>query len=92
LIIVYLISVTVVEATVNEITWCQDGVRATGVNCTLRKDYSSRAALTEGEDTSPPGTPTHFKAPIVVVADGCFSKFRKQFIPKTVETTSHFVG
>ncbi|KAF9335570.1 Squalene epoxidase [Podila minutissima] len=84
-------NVTVVEATVNEILWCQDGVRATGVSCTLKKDSSPRAHV-EGEDTIPPGTTTQFKAPIVVVADGCFSKFRKQFIPKTVETTSHFVG
>ncbi|KAF9305428.1 Squalene epoxidase [Mortierella antarctica] len=84
-------NVTVVEATVNEILWCQDGVRATGVSCTLKKDSSPRAHV-EGEDTTPPGTTTQFKAPIVVVADGCFSKFRKQFIPKTVETTSHFVG
>ncbi|KAJ3226300.1 Squalene epoxidase [Clydaea vesicula] len=31
-------------------------------------------------------------APFVVIADGCFSKFRKQLINKSVEIKSHFVG
>ncbi|KAI8927450.1 squalene epoxidase-domain-containing protein [Entophlyctis helioformis] len=31
-------------------------------------------------------------APLTVVADGCFSKFRKQFIPREVIAKSHFVG
>lgn len=33
----------------------------------------------------------HF-APLVIVADGCFSKFRKQFISKPVIVKSYFVG
>ncbi|KAJ1336901.1 hypothetical protein BSLG_006661 [Batrachochytrium salamandrivorans] len=33
-----------------------------------------------------------FQAPLTVIADGCFSKFRKQFIPKDVVSASHFVG
>ncbi|XP_022089762.1 squalene monooxygenase-like, partial [Acanthaster planci] len=31
-------------------------------------------------------------APLTVVADGCFSKFRKSLITTNVKTTSHFVG
>ncbi|XP_064629873.1 squalene monooxygenase-like isoform X2 [Lineus longissimus] len=31
-------------------------------------------------------------APLTVVADGCFSKFRKHLVKESVETTSHFVG
>ncbi|KAF9427295.1 Squalene epoxidase [Podila epigama] len=94
-------SVTIVEATVNDILWDQDNVRATGVTCTLKKDsrlMSNQQACpwaTEQavETTAANGTTTtEFRAPIVVVADGCFSKFRKQFIPKSVKTPSHFVG
>ena len=36
--------------------------------------------------------PRQFFAPLTLVADGCFSKFRKQFIDKTVSAKSHFVG
>ncbi|KAF9195087.1 Squalene epoxidase [Haplosporangium sp. Z 11] len=75
-------NVTVVEATVNEITYDEDGVRVIGVTCTQKK----RAAGTEENVT------TQYFAPLTVIADGCFSKFRKQFIQKPVATTSHFVG
>ncbi|KTW25913.1 hypothetical protein T552_03187 [Pneumocystis carinii B80] len=34
----------------------------------------------------------HYFAPLVVIADGCFSKFRKQFISKPVIIKSNFVG
>ncbi|KAF9916517.1 Squalene epoxidase [Lobosporangium transversale] len=81
-------NVSIVEATVNEILYDEDGVRATGVSCTMRANSI---------DLSPKGIPastitTKYKSPIVVIADGCFSKFRKQYINKEVKTTSHFVG
>ncbi|KAI1310214.1 Squalene epoxidase, partial [Mortierella claussenii] len=79
-------NVTIVEATVNEVLYDQDGVRATGVSCTTKKDAHE-------ETSSVPATVvTEYKSPIVVVADGCFSKFRKQYLNKNVQTTSHFVG
>lgn len=31
-------------------------------------------------------------APLTVVADGCFSKFRKYLVKETVRVSSHFVG
>ena len=31
-------------------------------------------------------------AALVVVADGCFSRFRKKFIKRSVQVSSHFVG
>ncbi|KAJ3205030.1 hypothetical protein HDU67_009149 [Dinochytrium kinnereticum] len=31
-------------------------------------------------------------APLTIVVDGCFSKFRKEFIKREVEVKSHFVG
>ena len=31
-------------------------------------------------------------APLTIVADGCFSKFRKSLVTSNVKTTSHFVG
>jgi squalene monooxygenase len=75
-------SVTVVEATVNEVIRDDDDVRVVGVTCTRKGD--SAAGTTS--------VTTQYFAPLTVIADGCFSKFRKQFIEKTVETTSHFVG
>ncbi|KAI8596288.1 squalene epoxidase-domain-containing protein [Dissophora ornata] len=78
-------NVTVVEATANEIMYDQDGVRATGVSCTTKKDGDAEGAVSSSISTE-------YMAPMVVIADGCFSKFRKQYINKTVEITSHFVG
>ncbi|KAG0259434.1 Squalene epoxidase [Mortierella polycephala] len=80
-------NVTVVEATVNEILYDEDGVRATGVRCAPKGDSDSSA-----ESVSSSATSTEYRSPIVVIADGCFSKFRKQFLGKEVETASHFVG
>ncbi|KAG0335426.1 Squalene epoxidase [Podila humilis] len=86
----------IVEATVNDIVFDQDGVRATGVRCTLKKDYGSptNEHLTDRELVASHigSVSTEYRAPIVVVADGCFSKFRKQFIPKSIETASYFAG
>ncbi|KAG0240980.1 squalene epoxidase-domain-containing protein [Mortierella sp. GBAus27b] len=75
-------NVTVVEATVNEVIRDDDDVRVVGVTCTQKGD--STAGTTS--------VTTQYFAPLTVIADGCFSKFRKQFIEKAVETTSHFVG
>ncbi|KAJ3367353.1 Squalene epoxidase [Kappamyces sp. JEL0680] len=38
------------------------------------------------------GQKYHYFAPLTVVADGCFSAFRKQFISKPVKAKSHFAG
>ncbi|ORY99791.1 squalene epoxidase-domain-containing protein [Lobosporangium transversale] len=77
-------NVTIVEATANEMIYDDDGVRVLGVTCTPKKDASV-------ESTTPTVTAQYF-ASLTVIADGCFSKFRKQFIQKPVSTTSHFVG
>ncbi|KAF9350446.1 Squalene epoxidase [Mortierella sp. AD094] len=76
-------NVTIVEATVNETIHDEEGVRVIGVTCTPKKESS------ESESTT---VTTQYFAPLTVIADGCFSKFRKQFIQKPVSTTSHFVG
>ncbi|KAF9113659.1 Squalene epoxidase [Mortierella sp. AM989] len=76
-------NVTIVEATVNETIHDEQGVRVIGITCTSKK-FSS-----ETESTS---VTAQYFAPLTVIADGCFSKFRKQFIQKPVTTTSHFVG
>ncbi|KAF9425778.1 Squalene epoxidase, partial [Entomortierella beljakovae] len=75
-------NVTVVEATVNETVYDEDGVRIIGVSCTPKRANSN------SEDS----TTIKYFAPLTVIADGCFSKFRKQYIQKPVSTTSHFVG
>ncbi|KAG0320558.1 Squalene epoxidase [Dissophora globulifera] len=73
------------KATANEILYDQDGVRATGVRCTAKK-----AAAAEAAESST--STVEYKSRMVVIADGCFSKFRAQYLTKNVETTSHFVG
>ena len=32
------------------------------------------------------------RAPLTIIADGCFSKFRKELIHEPVQVSSHFVG
>ncbi|KAF9095334.1 Squalene epoxidase [Mortierella sp. AD031] len=93
-------NVTVVEATVNKVLYDEvNGVRATGIACSLKVandkkppcDEDAEVEQTSSEGTSPQSA-TVFRAPIVVIADGCFSKFRKQFLNKDVTVSSHFVG
>ncbi|KAH7055197.1 squalene epoxidase-domain-containing protein [Linnemannia elongata] len=79
-------NVTIVEATVNETIHDEDGVRVIGVSCTPKKSSGS------GESTGTSTVTTQYFAPLTVIADGVFSKFRKQFITKPVSVTSHFVG
>ncbi|KAK3827027.1 MAG: squalene epoxidase-domain-containing protein [Linnemannia gamsii] len=91
-------NVTVVEATVNKILYDEDGVRATGVACSLKgtndkKSLSDEEAAEEQPSSeSTPQASNAYRSSIVVIADGCFSKFRKQFLNKTVSISSHFVG
>ncbi|KAG0060917.1 Squalene epoxidase [Linnemannia elongata] len=92
-------NVTVVEATVNKVLYNDDGVRATGVACTL-KGANEKKPLCDEDDALEQSSSsekiaqstTVYRSPIVVIADGCFSKFRKQFLGKNVSISSHFVG
>lgn len=70
----------------NETIHDEDGVRVIGVSCTPKKSSGS------GESTGTSTVTTQYFAPLTVIADGVFSKFRKQFITKPVSVTSHFVG
>ncbi|OAQ35449.1 SE-domain-containing protein [Linnemannia elongata AG-77] len=56
------------------------------VNKVLYNDDGVRATGKIAQST------TVYRSPIVVIADGCFSKFRKQFLGKNVSISSHFVG
>ncbi|KAF9917981.1 Squalene epoxidase [Linnemannia zychae] len=91
-------NVTVVEATVNKVLYNDDGVRATGVACSLKSSSDKKPLTDEEAATEQPSTEsslqstTIYRSPIVVIADGCFSKFRKQFLAKNVSVSSHFVG
>lgn len=92
------ISVTVVEATVNKVLYNDDGVRATGVACTLKGANDKKPlcdeddALEQSSSEKTAQSTTVYRSPIVVIADGCFSMFRKQFLGKNVSISSHFVG
>ncbi|CAG8438582.1 8709_t:CDS:10 [Ambispora leptoticha] len=70
-------NVTVYEGTANEIILCPITDCAIGVSCSKKG---------ESEFT------INFYAPLTIIADGCFSKFRRDFIPKQVTVKSNFVG
>lgn len=84
----------------NKVLYNDDGVRATGVACTLKgandkkplcdEDDALEQSSASSEKTAQ--STTVYRSPIVVIADGCFSKFRKQFLGKNVSISSHFVG
>ncbi|KAJ9074749.1 Squalene epoxidase [Entomophthora muscae] len=69
--------VTLLEATVDKLLVCPDTDQIMGISCTTKDKTNSKQY--------------HF-GKITVVADGCFSKFRKSFTTSTPETMSHFVG
>ena len=64
------------------------------VSTLLKKQASMGEEIVEGVSVSIKGKEEHeiYHAPLTIVADGCFSKFRKQFISKDVTVKSHFVG
>lgn len=71
--------VTVVEATVQRLVSCPQSGRILGC----------RAVSKESGDEA-----VDYLAPLVVVADGCFSKFRRQLLPETSKpiVRSNFVS
>ncbi|KAK9475734.1 squalene epoxidase-domain-containing protein [Lipomyces japonicus] len=69
-------NVTVLEATVNEIITSTDSSRVVGVRCTSKKTDLSEV----------------YYGALTVIADGTFSKFRRDYISTPVQIKSHFVG
>ncbi|KAK9447007.1 squalene epoxidase-domain-containing protein [Limtongia smithiae] len=69
-------NVTTLEATVNDLIIDKETGRVFGVRCTSKD--SENALL--------------FSGSLIVVADGTFSKFRREFVSTVVQIRSHFVG
>ena len=101
--------ITLVEATVNDVLRAlgPDGAeRVSGLSATPKKrtadSPNGHAASANGDATSEPKAepedepeePVELRAKLTIVADGCFSKFRRLFLPESVapQTRSHFVG
>ena len=86
---------TVLEGTVRDLIYCDHTDRVIGVNVAFRvpKPTSNPSPDVE-EETETETIVRKIYAPLTIIADGCFSKFRTtkgSRIPKPV-TRSHFVG
>ncbi|WVQ80496.1 hypothetical protein IAT38_002601 [Cryptococcus sp. DSM 104549] len=91
--------VTVLEATVRDLVFCEHTNRVIGVSAAFK---SGSAPQANSDDATPspasakPSPPVTRKiyAPLTIVADGCFSKFRQTpgTRTRTPKTGSHFVG
>ncbi|WVF69265.1 hypothetical protein IAT40_004041 [Kwoniella sp. CBS 6097] len=102
--------VTVLESTVKDLVFCEHTNRVIGVSAAFKPatpTSSSSASTTqansddnrttENATSAPSSSPTIVKkiyAPITIIADGCFSKFRLTPGTRTPtpKTRSHFVG
>ncbi|ODV89812.1 hypothetical protein CANCADRAFT_144303 [Tortispora caseinolytica NRRL Y-17796] len=69
-------NVTCVTATVNELLRDEETGRVVGVSCT---DKESNETL-------------QYHAPLTIVLEGLFSKFRSQFVKSTIKVDSHFAA
>jgi squalene monooxygenase len=80
-------NLTVVEGTVRQLVRCDDSTRVIGITAAFKLAPKS-------PDAEPETIVRNIYAPITIVADGCFSKFRAQPGLKlpTPQTRSHFVG
>lgn len=79
-------NLTVVEGTVRSLVRCEDSTRVIGIKAAFK------LAAKDGEESET--VVQNIYAPITIVADGCFSKFRSQpglKLPPPM-TRSHFVG
>ncbi|KAI8058460.1 squalene epoxidase-domain-containing protein [Syncephalis plumigaleata] len=74
-------NVSLVEATVSELLRCPVTQRVIGVKC-----YSKSSSTSEDRSYY------QYYAPLTIVADGCFSKFRKECGALQPYTVSHFCG
>jgi squalene monooxygenase len=82
-------NLTMLEATVKNLIYCDHTTRVIGVEASFKI-----ASSNPGEEAEPVTVTRKIYAPITIVADGCFSKFRGQpgsRIPKPI-TKSSFVG
>ncbi|OCF40012.1 squalene monooxygenase [Kwoniella heveanensis CBS 569] len=96
--------VTVLEATVKDLVFCEHTNRVIGVSAAFKSASTSPSSQGNSDDNAtassssiPPTAPTVVKkiyAPITIIADGCFSKFRLTPGTRTPtpKTRSHFVG
>ncbi|WWC62297.1 uncharacterized protein I303_104893 [Kwoniella dejecticola CBS 10117] len=95
--------VTVLEATVKDLVFCEHTNRVIGVSASFKPALSQTSTSTSSnsnsddtptQDSGSPALVRKLYAPITIIADGCFSKFRLtpgMRTPKPV-TRSHFVG
>jgi len=89
---------TVLEATVRDLVYCEHTNRVIGVSAAFKSPIDrSTSVEDETNETASSASETIVRkvyAPITIVADGCFSKFRtlpNSRVPKP-KTRSHFVG
>ncbi|WWD04644.1 hypothetical protein V865_002715 [Kwoniella europaea PYCC6329] len=97
-------NVTVLEATVKDLVFCEHTNRVIGVSASFKPASNTSSGEGKGnvgnsDDTrdsrpQPTGIVKKIYAPITIIADGCFSKFRLTPGTRTPtpKTRSHFVG
>ncbi|KAI9105297.1 squalene epoxidase-domain-containing protein [Phlyctochytrium arcticum] len=69
---------------------CVEGTASTLISCEIAEQVMGVVYTTKDKEGSSHSHKAF--APLTVVADGCFSKFRKQHISKEVKGVSNFVG
>lgn len=91
-------NLTVLEATVRDLVYCEHTNRVIGVSAAFKSSTNHSSPTADDiPQSTPASTETIVRkvyAPITIVADGCFSKFRtlpNSRVPKP-KTRSHFVG
>lgn len=89
-------NLVVLEATVKDLVRCEHTDRVIGVSAgfKLGSDFTSEGESTSTSTVTPVSAQRNVYAPLTIIADGCFSKFRTlpgSRVPKP-DTRSHFVG
>ncbi|KAI9597742.1 squalene epoxidase-domain-containing protein [Syncephalis fuscata] len=88
--------VSLVEATVSDLLRCPVTQRVIGVKCYSKLTTTTITACDDqSNNTQTTNTDRQYYqyyAPLVIVADGCFSKFRKECGAQLPHTVSHFCG
>ncbi|ORY27866.1 squalene epoxidase-domain-containing protein [Naematelia encephala] len=85
---------TILEATVRDLVYCEHTDRVIGVSAAFKTKPPSAPGQEQEQDTTVETVVRKVYAPVTIIADGCFSKFRTTRgarIP-TPKTRSHFVG